>query len=180
MSCYQSVWNAAAAMATLLMLGAPAPAGDILELKPGLTKIVRPGRPVQVVAIGNPNLADASVINLNSIAITGKGIGVTNLILFDDKGEEISNTTIQVVRGTAFREGNDVEERREITIESLGKATRRYLCGSNCSAMTDAPPLSSNPPSPSGTSAQGASSSPGSTLINSLVQPLAGAPPPGR
>jgi hypothetical protein len=144
------VLNAAAVMATLLVLGAVATAAEIearssnvLELQPGMTKIVKPDRPVQAIVIGNPNIADASAINLGAIAVTGKGAGLTNFILFDEEGKEISNTRIQVVGADAYKGGDNVRERREINVLSMwGGASapseptdRKYLCAQNCSAI---------------------------------------------
>jgi Flp pilus assembly secretin CpaC len=135
MSCRRLVLNAAAAMATLLALGAAAMAADILErpqctlelpqciveLQPGMTKIVpvKADRPVQAIVIGNPNIADASAINLGAIAITGKGAGLTNVILFDAEGKPISNTKIQVVEADAYRGGYYVRERHEVRVSSM-------------------------------------------------------------
>lgn len=169
--------DAAATLSILFALGVVAPAADIdlrpviIELRPGLTKIVKPGRPVQAVVVGNPNIVDASVINLSSIAITGKGIGATNLVLFDEEGEEISSSRIQVVRGDAFRYGNRME-RYEVSVMSLGKPTRRYLCRFNCSEMNDAPALSSNPPT---AGAPATSTTATTTVINlpGLAAPVA-------
>ena len=172
---YRNVLNVAGAMMTLLALGGPALAaekleskpaptnvlnpgapvkaprtGEILELRPGLTKIVKPDRTFRAASIGNPNLADVTVINLSTIAVTGKGIGATNLILFDDEGKEISDYTVQVVSGDDYRGGDDVEAGHEVTVvrpkEKGGWEAQSYLCASNCSQMNDKPPLSSNPP----------------------------------
>ena len=172
---YRIALNVAAAMVTLLALGGaalaaeileskPVPtnvlnpgapvkaprAGEILELKPGLTKLVKPDRTFRSASIGNPNLADVTVINLNTIAVTGKGIGATNLILFDNEGKDISNYAIQVVSGDDYRGGDDVEARHEVTVvrpnAKGGWENQSYLCASNCSPMNDKPPLSSNPP----------------------------------
>jgi Pilus formation protein N terminal region len=157
------VLNAAAAMSTLLAFGAAAMAAEmlkrpsrILELQPGMTKILPADRPVQAIAIGNPNIADASVINLGAIAITGKGAGLTNVILFDAEGKEIFNSSIQVVGADAYRGSNYVKERHEIRVVSLwgGPSSnkeekpedRRYLCAQNCSAVQYEHPIELNPP----------------------------------
>jgi hypothetical protein len=175
MFCRRLVLNAAAAMATLLALGAAAMAADMLErpqctlelpqcvieLQPGMTKILRvpvkADRPVQVqaIVIGNPNVADASAINLGAIAITGKGAGLTNVILFDAEGNPISNTRIQVVEANAYRGSDYVRERHEVRVLSMwgGPSTnkeepivRRYLCARNCGAIEVDEPAALNPP----------------------------------
>ncbi len=172
MFCRRLVLNAAAAMATLFALGAAAMAADMLErpqctlelpqcvieLQPGMTKIVPvPAGLVQAIVIGNPNIADASAINLKAIAITGKGAGLTNFVLFDREGKPISNTKIQVVEADAYRRGASVRERHEIRIVRMwggpsgsnkedAPKDRRYLCAQNCSAIEVDEPAALNPP----------------------------------
>jgi hypothetical protein len=157
-------------MATLLGLGVAAMAAEtkerppcvqlgilpasILELQPGMTKIVKPCRSVQAIAIGNPNIADASPIDLYAIAITGKGVGLTNFILFDEEGKEISNTRIQVVGADVYSDRDYVKARREIRVFSTWGGPshpdqtpddRRYLCAQNCSAIQVEKPIELNP-----------------------------------
>jgi hypothetical protein len=165
MLCHRLVLNAAAATVTLLVLGAAAMAADILEgppsyieLRPGMTKIVKvdPKRPVQSIAIGNPNLADVSAINLGAIAVTGKAVGLTNFLLFDTDGKEISDTVIQVVEADAYRPGDNVKGRHEVRVFSMwagpsGKVDkpidRKYICsGQNCSTVQVIEPTALNPP----------------------------------
>ena len=52
--------------------------------------------------------------------MTGKGAGLTNFILFDAEGNEISNTTIQVVGADAYIGGEDayVRKRHEVRVFS--------------------------------------------------------------
>jgi hypothetical protein len=162
MPCRRLALNAAAVV-TMIVLAAAAMAADILEqppsfleLRPGMTKIVKvnPNRPVQSIAIGNPNIADVSAINLGAIAVTGKGIGLTNFILFDVEGKEISDTVIQVVEAEAYRDGGNVTGRQhEIKVFSMwgGKLDtpdeRRYLCSAqNCSTIQVVHPIELNPP----------------------------------
>ena len=176
----QSVLNAVAAIVIVFSYGYAATAAEILEITPGLTKLIKPDRTVQSVLTGNPNVADASIINLNSIAITGKAVGVTNVILFDAQGKVISNTRVQVVSGDNFREGRVVSEGNEVQVLSLGGPTRTYLCGSGCSEMTvtktpSNPPASKPPPSttaPAPPVVRGLG-----VLLNSLGQSTAGPAP---
>jgi len=204
MSCHRLVLNAAAAMATLLAQGAAAMAADILErprcflelpqciieLQPGMTKILRvpvkADRPVQVqaIVIGNPNIADASAINLGAIAITGKGAGLTNVILFDGEGNPISNTRIQVVEADAYRGDGIVRVRHEIRVLRMWNGAsakkdedelprdRRYLCAQNCSAMRIDEPVPLNPP--------GTTNAAVGTATTKTITTAPEAPPPGK
>jgi Pilus formation protein N terminal region len=183
MSCHRLVLNAAAAMVTVFALGAAAMAADILEqppsfmeLRPGMTKIVKvdKNRPVQAIAIGNPSLADVSAINLGAIAVTAKAVGMTNFILFDADGKEISDTIIQVVEADAYRRGDNVKGRHQVKVFSMwlgpsGKEDkpieRRYLCGGqNCSTVEIETPLELNPPVNSSAATGTTTSTPFTTL----------------
>ena len=72
-------------------------APESLDLRPGFTKIVRAARAAHTIAIGNPSVAQATVATPNAVAVTGKSIGTTNMLLLDEAGSEISETTIHVV-----------------------------------------------------------------------------------
>jgi Pilus formation protein N terminal region len=196
MSSHRFILKGAAVMTTLLAFGAAAMAADILErpprileLQPGITKIWKADRQVQVIAIGNPNIANASAINLNAIAITGKGVGLTNFILFDAEGKEISDTIIQVVGADAYRHGDNVKERHEVRVYSMWggpsaekapPTDRRYLCAQNCSTVQLDKPIELNPPG-------NTSAAVGTTTSNTFVTvpapqgptPQGGGSPPG-
>ena len=64
-------------------------------------KIVKlAGRPTRS-SIGNPAIADASVQDASTIVLTGKGFGVTNLVILDADGNPIVDEQVTVVRQTA-------------------------------------------------------------------------------
>jgi hypothetical protein len=142
-------------------------------------------RPVQAIAIGNPNIADASAINLHAIAITGKGSGLTNVILFAGDGKEISNTKIQVVGADAYRSGYYIRERHEVRVISMWGGTggkeksekekptdRRYLCANNCGAIEVDEPHSLNP--------TGTTNAPVDTTTSKIIKSLETPPGPEK
>lgn len=159
MSFHRAVFNAAA-LTALLDFATPAVAVDnlsppskttIMELQPGMTKILKVDRSFQVMVLGNPNVANASAINLGLIAITGKGPGMTNLVLFDQDGQEISTTNIQVVRASDFMAGEHARARHEVRVvvfDTKGRVLpdRRYLCAQNCGEIDIDDPAALNPP----------------------------------
>jgi hypothetical protein len=55
-------------------------------------------RPAATVIIGNPAIADATVEDEQTLVLTGRSFGVTNLIILDAKGEPIVDQTL-VVKG---------------------------------------------------------------------------------
>ncbi|TIM65567.1 MAG: hypothetical protein E5Y58_24510, partial [Mesorhizobium sp.] len=53
------------------------------------------------IVVGNPAIADASVQDASTIVLTGKGFGVTNLVVLDQEGRPIVDEQITVVRQDA-------------------------------------------------------------------------------
>lgn len=64
-------------------------------------KIVRLTRPADTIVIGNPEIADAAVQDARTIVLTGRGFGVTNMVILDAEGELIADEQIVVTRQTA-------------------------------------------------------------------------------
>ena len=58
-------------------------------------------RPADTIVIGNPAIADASVQDASTIVLTGKGFGVTNLVVLDQEGSPIVDEQVTVVRQDA-------------------------------------------------------------------------------
>ena len=64
-------------------------------------KIVKLSRAADTIVIGNPEIADASVQDASTVVLTGKGFGVTNLVILDDTGAPIIDEQVMVSRSTA-------------------------------------------------------------------------------
>ena len=62
-------------------------------------KIVKLARPADTIIIGNPAIADASVQDAKTIVLTGKGFGITNLVVLDTSGSPIIDEQVTVSRG---------------------------------------------------------------------------------
>ena len=87
-----------AALASLgLVFAAPAVA-EPLQVLMNQAKIVKLARPADTIVIGNPLIADASVQDASTIVLTGKGFGVTNLVILDKEGNAIVDEQIVVSR----------------------------------------------------------------------------------
>jgi Flp pilus assembly secretin CpaC len=59
-------------------------------------KVLGISRPADVVIIGNPAIADATIQDSQTLIITGRSFGMTNLIVLDSLGETIANEVITV------------------------------------------------------------------------------------
>ncbi|RWM89430.1 MAG: hypothetical protein EOR84_24390 [Mesorhizobium sp.] len=87
---------AALLAATAFVVTAKAGAG--IEVTMNQAKIVKLSRAADTIVVGNPAIADASVQDASTIVLTGKGFGVTNLVVLDQEGRPIVDEQITVVR----------------------------------------------------------------------------------
>lgn len=89
-------WSVGAALAAAaLAIATPASAGSI-EVIVDRAKVMRIARPADVVIIGNPAIADATIQDSQTLIITGRSFGTTNLIILDVAGQPIAEETIVV------------------------------------------------------------------------------------
>ena len=82
---------------------AQAPSGEVIELRPGFTRLLQFDRAVRTVAIGNPDVADATVQSDRAALLTARRVGETNLIAIDQDGTEIFRATVLVGGGEIGR-----------------------------------------------------------------------------
>jgi Flp pilus assembly secretin CpaC len=92
---------AAGLIATGVLVSVPALADSAIEVQMNQAKIVKLARPADTIVVGNPAIADASVQDATTIVLTGKGFGVTNLVVLDKDGGPIVDEQIYVTRQTA-------------------------------------------------------------------------------
>jgi Flp pilus assembly secretin CpaC len=76
-------------------------AGEGIEVTMNQAKIVKLSRAADTIVIGNPAIADAAVQDGTTIVLTGKGFGVTNLVILDEAGNPIVDEQVTVARQTA-------------------------------------------------------------------------------
>ena len=95
-------WPIAALFAAgALCLAAPAAADAGIQVEMNKAKIVKLARPADTIVVGNPLIADAAVQDASTIILTGKGFGVTNLVILDSNGNPIVDAQVTVVRQSA-------------------------------------------------------------------------------
>lgn len=90
------------AFLTALVIGSvgDAKAEPGIEVIMNQARIVKLGRAADTIIIGNPEIADASVQDANTIVLTGKGFGITNMVVLDRDGAPIVDEQVAVVRQT--------------------------------------------------------------------------------
>ncbi len=86
------------AFAGALFATTTASGGAGIEVLMNQAKIVKIARPADTIVIGNPMIADASVQDATTIVLTGKGFGVTNLVILDADGSPIVDEQVIVSR----------------------------------------------------------------------------------
>lgn len=84
-------------------------------------------QPIRDVVVGNPAVADVSMLDGNSLVVVGKTYGVTNLLIVDRAGRTIMDRDIVV---TAPDSGAVSLFR--------GAEQRSYSCAPRCERMTPA------------------------------------------
>jgi Flp pilus assembly secretin CpaC len=83
----------------------------------GYSELVRLGRPAATVIVGDPAIAEVTLPDVDSLLLTGKSPGTTNVIVLDSDKAEIYRAAIEVGR--------------EINVVGTGKI-QPYLCTPNC------------------------------------------------
>jgi Pilus formation protein N terminal region len=82
-------------IAFALLSAAPALAGG-LSVPMDEVRMVTFVRPVSTVYVGNPMIADVTVIDSRHVFVLGKAFGATNIIALDGGGREVANTPLTV------------------------------------------------------------------------------------
>lgn len=87
--------------AALFLIGAALPgqalaAGEPISVIVDRAKVMHISRPANVVIIGNPAIADATIQDNQTLIITGHSFGTTNLIILDARGDSIADETVTV------------------------------------------------------------------------------------
>jgi Flp pilus assembly secretin CpaC len=88
---------AAALMAPVAALAESAP----VSVKVNMARILRINAPAATVIVGNPGIADVAIQDPQTLVLTGKSYGQTNLIILDAQGNPIADTMIEVVQEQA-------------------------------------------------------------------------------
>ena len=79
--------------------------------------------PAQSIVVGNPSIADVTVQDNTNVLLFGKAPGLTNIYVFDDKGEAVKNLTIRVRTPSS-----------DMLTVHRGVARTTYNCTTNCEA----------------------------------------------
>jgi len=93
-----------AALVTAVLLAAPhsalADTNEPISVKVNMARILRISAPAATVIIGNPGVADVTIQDPQTLVLTGKSYGTTNLIVLDNSGNPVADTMVSVVQPT--------------------------------------------------------------------------------
>jgi len=97
--------SAATALLLMATLAAPMPAlaqdGAPINVNVNMARVLRISAPAATVIVGNPGIADVTIQDPQTLILTGKSYGQTNLIVLDSRGEPVADTLVEVVQMTA-------------------------------------------------------------------------------
>lgn len=111
----------ATVIASLAIATSEARAADDLIVKFDQTQLIRLARPIGEVIVGNPSIADVQVHSTNMLAVTGKGFGLTNVIVLDGDRNIIADQRIMVQR----------DEHRSVVV-TRGTSRQTLNCSPQC------------------------------------------------
>lgn len=88
----------AASLIAPLMAATPAMAesAEPIAVNVNMARVLRISAPASTVIVGNPGIADVTIQDPQTLVLTGKSYGQTNLIVLDSYGEPIADTLVEV------------------------------------------------------------------------------------
>ena len=99
------MFRAAIALTLAATLLAPLPSlaqdGAPINVNVNMARVLRISSPAATVIVGNPGIADVTIQDPQTLILTGKSYGQTNLIVLDSRGEPVADTLIEVIQMTA-------------------------------------------------------------------------------
>lgn len=107
-----------------------------ISVKVNMARILRINAPAATVIIGNPGVADVTIQDPQTLVLTGKSYGQTNLIVLDDMGNPIADSIIEVIQAQA-----------DLMTVYQGSARTTFVCSPTCQPtimLGDDPNYSSN------------------------------------
>jgi len=145
-----------ALIGAVLLSACPAQAEpDRLQVVLDQAKVLKMPVNAQTVIIGNPIVADVTILKNHSMVLTGKGFGVTNMIALDSQGNPVAESMIEVSSA-----------KDKVLVLQRGMDRESYSCVPEC--------MPSIAPGDAATFTSGAVSS--ITSRNSLASPGSSAP----
>jgi len=103
------------------MLNGGAALADVIDLTIDFAKVLKIDAPADTIILGNPGIADTAIGDEDTLVLTGKAAGTTNLIVFDKDGKELINATLRV--------SSDIQQ---LTTVFYGAQRQTFSCAPVC------------------------------------------------
>lgn len=104
--------------------GTLAATSEPIDVTIDFAKVMKLSKPAHTIVVGNPGIFDASVGDEQTLVLTGKTAGMTNLIVLDNSGAEILNSVVRVSTNV-----------RELTTVFYGSHRQSFSCAPVCEAV---------------------------------------------
>jgi Flp pilus assembly secretin CpaC len=95
--------------------------GEPISVKVNMARILRISAPAATVIVGNPGVADVTIQDPQTLVLTGKSYGQTNLIVLDNMGNPIADTIVEVIQAQA-----------DLVTVYMGQARTTLVCSPVC------------------------------------------------
>jgi hypothetical protein len=117
----KSTIAAIVAMAGLLIGTTSFAADHTVEINK--TSVLRLSRPAAAVVIGNPKIADISVHSSDTLLLSGRGFGTTNILAFDEFGQTIMDAEVSV---------SAPQSSSSVRVNFVGDGYKTFSCNPHC------------------------------------------------
>lgn len=87
----------AGGLLVVTLMAAPTSAAEMVKVELDQARIYRLAAPASTIVIGNPAIADATLQDSQTLIVTGRAYGQTNLIVLDGQGETITDVQLAVL-----------------------------------------------------------------------------------
>ena len=94
---------------------------DGVGVKIDFAKVLAFGEPARTIIIGNPAIVDGILSDDHTMVLTGRAVGVTNLIVLGEGGREVLNTIVNVT-----------PSRYRMTTVYSGTTLNTFSCTGSC------------------------------------------------
>jgi hypothetical protein len=91
-----------------------------IVLQPGHSDVLQLSRPARTIILGSPDIADATLNGDTTVVLTGQRVGLTNLIILDAAGTEVTRAALRV------------GPRESRVVIRSGSAVQPYTCKPAC------------------------------------------------
>lgn len=113
---------------------APTPAARTMSVAAGQAVTVALNGAAREIVVGDPQIADVSVVNDRTLVILGKRVGVTSLFAFDAQGRSLAGGQVLVTDVAADA----------VTVQR-GATASSYACQDRCMTLTTTAPAATAP-----------------------------------